>query len=305
MGLFSSKKRKKPTSPERSGPSRPQVPLRDTSSHRRSPLRPRPQDHHQLSHSSPQQLPLGQALCWPHDQQPQCSSGMAVQPAGYLPPPPDWSPPSHLPLGQAPPSYNNSQQRPCPPIVVNQYYLHPPNPGRAITTSKSTGALNKLGDSVVNITNDVVTDVIPQIYDDSLTAWQTYGTQMVNQTAAMVDQISSRLNHIMTMIDVEKISGHERDLFTYRPSLASTSQQVSRPLNRERERERARERERGKDRDRDRDRDRAPAPKARKGDKNAKSTAAVAVAVASSGYFAKVDLYANSRLPQDLSPLKL
>lgn len=299
MGLFSSKKRKKPTSPERPGPSRPQAPPRaNTGSHSHSPPRPRPQDHHQHSHSSPRHLPLGQVPCWPHDQQLQCSSAMAVQPAGYLPPPPDWTPPSQLPLGQAPPSYNNSQQRPCPPIVVNQYYLHPPPPRRAITTSKSTGALNKLGDSVVNITNDV-TDVIPQIYDDSLTAWQTYGTQMVNQTAAMVDQISSRLNHIMTMIDVEKVAGHERDLFTYRPPLGHTGQQVSRSPDRDRDKDKDR------DRDRDRDRDKAPAPKARKGDKNPKSTAAVAVAVASGGYFTKVDLYANSRLRRDLSPLKL
>lgn len=165
--------------------------------------------------------------------------------------------------------------------MVNQYYLHPPAPG-AITAKKSLGALNKFGDSVANITNDVVTDVIPQIYDDSLTAWQTYGCQVVNQTAALVDQISSRLNHIMTMIDVEKIAGHERDLFMYHPPGGQTGHQAPRSS------------------------ERAPVPKQRKGDKNSKGqTAAVAAAVVSGGYFTKVDMYANSRLPRDLPPLKL
>lgn len=179
----------------------------------------------------------------------------------------------------APPSYNNSQQRPCQPIVVNQYYLHSP-PG-AIAVKKSLGALNKFGDSVANLTTDVVADVIPQIYDDSLTAWQTYGSQVVNQTAAMVDQISGRLNHIMTMIDVEKVVGHERDLFTYYPPLGQNQRAP-------------------------RSSERAPVPRPRKGDKNPKGhTSAAAAAVVSAGYFTKVDLYANSRLPRNLPPLKL
>ena len=177
-----------------------------------------------------------------------------------------------------PPSYNNSQQRPCQPIVVNQYYLHSP-PG-AIAAKKSLGALNKLGDSVANLTTDVVADVIPQIYDDSLTAWQTYGSQVVNQTAAMVDQITGRLNHIMTMIDFEKVAGHERDLFTYYLPLCRNQQAP-------------------------RSSERAPVPRTRKGDRNPKQTSAAAAAVASAGYFTKVDLYANSRLPRDLPPLKL
>lgn len=207
---------------------------------------------------------------------------MAVQPAGYLPAPAGWTPPPQYPPGQGPPSYSDSHQRQCQPIVVNQYYLHsPPAPG-AITAKKSMATLNKFGDSVANITNDVVTDVIPQIYDDSLTAWQTYGCQVVNQTAAMVDQISSSLNHIMTMIDVEKVSGHERDLFTYPAPRGQTSQQAPRSS------------------------ERAPVPRPRKGDRNPKGqTSAVAAAVVTGGYFTKVDLYANSRLPRDLPPLKL
>ena len=211
---------------------------------------------------------------------------MAFQPAGYLPPPTDWTPPPQYPPGQAPPSYNNSHQRPCQPIVVNQYYLHsPPAPSTgALVARKSLGTLNKFGDSMANLTNDVVADVIPQIYDDSLTAWQTYGTQVVNQTAAMVDQISSRLNHIMTMIDGEKITGHERDLFTYHPPPAGQPSQPTLRLPP------------GK----------SPAPKGKKGDKHPKGqTSAVVSAVVSGGYFSKVELYTNSKLPRDFPPLKL
>ncbi|SPN98734.1 uncharacterized protein DNG_01779 [Cephalotrichum gorgonifer] len=213
---------------------------------------------------------------------------MAFLPAGYLPAPPGWTPSAQCPSGQgqAPPPYNSQYQ----PIVVNQYYLHPP-PGAAAAAAatrakKSTGALNKLGGSMAYLANDLGGDFIPQIYNESLTAWQTYGTQVINQTAAVADQVSSSLNHIMTMIDGERIAGNEMDLFTYRPPAVAHTHPPSRPV------------------------DRPPGSRAKKGDKGDKGhtkgqTSAVAAAVVSGGYFSKVDMYTNSRLPRDLPPLKL
>ena len=203
---------------------------------------------------------------------------MAVQHAGYLPAPETCAP---QPPAGAPPPYPHPHphQRPCQPIVVNQYYLSSLPDAAAITAKKSMRTLDKLGDSVAYLANDMVTDVVPQAYGDSLTGWQTYGTQVVNQTAAMVDQISSRLNDIMTMIDGEQLSGHERDLFTYQPIQAPQPTSRANP---------------------------PPKPKTKKGDKNAKGQSSEAMATTvSGGYFSKVNLYANSRLPRDLPPLRL
>ena len=197
---------------------------------------------------------------------------MAVQHAGYPPPPETCAPP---PPG-APPPYPH--QRPCQPIVVNQYYLPSLPDAAAITAKKSMRTLDKLGDSVAYLANDMVGDVIPQAYGDSLTGWQTYGTQVVNQTAAMVEQIASRLNHVMTMIDGEQVSGHERDLFTYQPvAQAPQPSRANPPLK----------------------------PKTKK-DKSARGHSSEVVATTvTGGYFSKVNLYANSRLPRDLPPLRL
>ena len=198
---------------------------------------------------------------------------MAVQHSGYLTGPETYAP---QPPAGAPPPYTH--QRQCQPIVVNQYYLPSLPDAAAITAKKSMRTLDKLGDSVAYLANDMTTDVIPQAYGDSLTEWQTYGTQVVNQTAAMVDQISSRLNHIMTMIDGEEISGHERDLFTYQPAT-----QPLQPTSRA---------------------NCPPKPKTRKGEKNSKGHSSELTTV-SGGYFSKVNLYANSRLPRDLPPRRL
>lgn len=197
---------------------------------------------------------------------------MAVQHAGYLPAPETCA---SQPPG-APPPYPHQPQ--CQPIVVNQYYLPSLPDAATITAKKSMRTLDKLGDSVAYLANDMVGDVIPQAYGDSLTGWQTYGTQVVNQTAAMVDQITSRLNHIMTMIDGEQVSGHERDLFTYQPVAQPPQSSRSSPPSK---------------------------PKTKK-DKNTRGQPSEAIATTvSGGYFSKVNLYANSRLPRDLPPLRL
>lgn len=315
MGLFSSKKRKKTTCPE-TLPAPRQPPRPSTAPHPTSTStsshRPRAQHHQPPQSSSQQQSPRPQAQSQfrlddpqQHPLQYAQHNPMASQPAGYLPAPPGWTPTP----AQPPPPYNAHQhqnQRPCQPIVVNQYYLHPTPPtptAKTAVAKKSTGTLNKLGGSVAYLTSDVVGDVIPQIYGESLTAWQTYGTQMVNQTAAVVDQISSRLNHVMTMIDGEPVAGNEVDLFMLRPPAGTGGPNVNPrpPLAKNKGDRRDRE-DRG-DRGERRDRDRGDKDKDRYNTKG--ETSAVAAAVVSGSYFSKVDMYTNSKLPRDLPRLKL
>lgn len=146
---------------------------------------------------------------------------------------------------------------------------------------KNQSSLDKISDSVVGITKDVAQDVFPQLYDESVSAWQTYGPQLVNSTVAMVDQITSSFDRIMTMIDIDKIDRNDRDLLA--GQLPQQSMEVSkRALDQPKSRSKT---------------DKAYHPKVQ--------TTGVASAVVSGGYFAKVDMYANSRLPLDMPSLKL
>ncbi|KAI1138490.1 alpha/beta-hydrolase [Hypoxylon sp. FL0543] len=219
------------------------------------------------------------------------------QPAGYLLPPPPLPPPPGwncvLPPGSAlPPQYHD--QRPYPPIVVNQhYYLGPPGPHlpSANPYPQSNGACAvsklKLG-SAVNMASEMIPgNMVPQILNDGLPRWHSYGTQLLNQSAAMYDQVCSSFNDVMTLIDRDKYVGNENDLFMYQshpmsaPSGEPTQQIVLHkgPAKKNRK----------------------EAPKeTSKGQKSA-----IASSLASRGYFAKVELYANSKLPRDLPSLRL
>lgn len=124
--------------------------------------------------------------------------------------------------------------------------------------------------------------------DDGLPRWHAYGTQLVNQTAAMYDQIFARFDNVMTLIDRDKYVGDENDLFIYQshpvaaPPIEPPSQQhiVYKGHVKKGKKE-------------------TPKEVAKK------QTSALASSLASRGYFAKVDLYANSKLPADLPPLRL
>lgn len=205
------------------------------------------------------------------------------QPAGYLPPPPGWNGGGPPP----PPSYPHHQQA---PIVVNQhYYLLPPPSSKDDIISQppqqSNGCpLTKtvLG-SAINLTNQVMPSVLPALLEEGCQARDGGGTLLLNQGAAAVDQICDRFNDIMTLIDRERYNGNEKDLFICQPSstsyVASRGQPTSKPKKTHSGR---------KDRDH---------PKGQ--------TTTVAATVISGNYFAKVELYANSRLPMNLPPLKL
>lgn len=221
------------------------------------------------------------------------------QPAGYLPPPPGWN------GGGAPPSYPYQQQQPQQqqrqppppqltqqaPIVVNQhYYLLPAPPSGNDTQGPQQDngcALTKmvLG-SAINLTNQVMPGVLPALLEEGYQAGDGRGTHALNQSTAALDQICTRFNDIMTLIDRERYCGNEKELFICQPSSNSSSSDVgsrghltAKPKKSQAGR---------KDRDH---------PKGQ--------TTAVAATVISGSYFAKVELYANSRLPMNLPPLKL
>ncbi|KAF3063812.1 hypothetical protein GL218_02649 [Daldinia childiae] len=219
------------------------------------------------------------------------------QPAGYLapppplPPPPSWSntPPSR---STPPPQYQNQQQ--YLPIVVNQhYYLSPSASHQPVVSpyphSNGICAVSKLK---LGPAANVVDQVFPgnmgqQILNDGLPRWHSYGTQMLNQSAAMYDQICSSFNDVMTLIDRDKYIGNENDLFTYQ------SHPVPPPSAKVRQHAVVHK---------------GPAKKGKKGTPKEVSKGqanAITSSFASRGYFAKVELYANSKLSSDLTPLRL
>ncbi|KAK5627506.1 hypothetical protein RRF57_003221 [Xylaria bambusicola] len=247
MGLFSSKKKQSQPSPH------PQT---------QHIVKPQPPNRH--AHLPPNPLPA----------------------AGLLPPPAPpygWNhsrpggPPSHIP-------HHSQDSRYYPPIVVNQhYYLSPPLPPRPSNVYPSGGGGGSLSKLNLGSTADLIqlpTNVINQIVDDGLPRWHTYGTQLINQGAALYDQISSKFDDVMTSIDRDKFSGNEKDLFIYQQP-GHTSSPPSPDT-----------------------RHRSANQKGGQGKKNKdlpKGQASAAVTSAITGvYFAKVDLYANSRLPLDL-----
>lgn len=198
--------------------------------------------------------------------------------------------PVPIPCQLPPPPYQDHS--PCQPIIVNQHYYLSPPPHAAYTPSHGgspAGKLRLMG-SVANLADDFVSSsgaLVHRVVDDGLPRWHGQATQLLNQGAAVCDQIAGRLDSVLTLIDREMVHGHERDLFTYQPAPSSPPTELpasTRPAAVGR-----------------------PAAPKRHGKKDASKgqTAPAACSVLSGDYFAKVELYANSRLPMDLPPLKL
>jgi hypothetical protein len=196
------------------------------------------------------------------------------------------------------PLVHHQNHKPPPPIIVNQhYYLGPPAPHPPVynpyPASNGTCALSKLKlGSAIDLANQIVPgDFVHQIFDDGIPKLHSQATQLVNQGAALNDQIWSKFDHIMTMIDCDKLTGNEQELFTYQPS-SQTSLGTPSP---------------------------SPpmllpppplpaskgSPKRSKKDAPKGQTTAVASTLVSGNYFAKVELYANAKLPLNLPPLRL
>jgi len=201
------------------------------------------------------------------------------QPIGLLPAPPGWVP-------QSPTQYQQPNPYPAP-IVVNQhhYYLGPapPSPTGEQASASPPSKLN-LG-SVLDLAKEICpNNGVLQTLDNNLPALQECGTQLINQTAALVDQISDRFNDVMTLIDGDRYVGNERDLFAWQPSQshAPSPSSVTTVAHAPKSK-----------------------PKSRTKDQPKGQTTAVAASVISGSFFAKVELYANSKLPLDLQPLRL
>lgn len=129
--------------------------------------------------------------------------------------------------------------------------------------------------STINVTNQVMAGVLPGLLED------------VQQSISGVDQICERFNDVMTRIDRERYVGNEGDLFTYQQDSRSSTPEVStrgQAIG-------------GKPKKKQTGRKHSDHPKGQ--------TTAVAGSIISGNYFAKVELYANSRLPMNLPPLKL
>ena len=176
--------------------------------------------------------------------------------------------------------------------MVNQhhYYLGPPPSEGSAQHGPSpnpTGKLN-LG-SVLDLAKEMCpgAGIFQKTIDDNVPALQGRGTQLLNQSAALYDQISDRFNDVMTLIDGDRYKGNEKDLFAWQPALApAPSPQTT--VAKSGEKGLAKTKQKPKTRDH---------PKGQ--------TTAVAASVISSNFFAKVELYANSKLPLDLPPLRL
>ncbi|KAH9901804.1 alpha/beta-hydrolase [Xylariomycetidae sp. FL2044] len=257
------------------------------------------------------------------------------QTAGYLAPPPppgrNHAPP---PYGMSPPNVNQYRDpRQYPPIIVNQHYYlgsppphshpHPPpsslpppprppyanNPypssgGGGGGTSNSLSKL-KLG-SMVDLAQ-ASGNAVHQIIDDGLPRWHNQATRLLNQGAAMYDEIWSKFDDVMTLIDQDKYSGDEQELFVYHPQAGAVSSSLShspplgledgtRGFSNKKDKEKKKKKQEKKDK-----KDISSLPKGQGG----VPAATAASALVSGNYFAKVELYANSRLPLDLPPLRL
>ena len=117
------------------------------------------------------------------------------------------------------------------------------------------------------------------MFNDGIPAWQQQGTQYLNQGAALCDLISSKFNTVITLIDGERFSGDERELAVYQPPQPTWQQEQPDTGYADRDLFKGKS----------------------KGVVNNK----ISTALVSTNYFAKVNLYANSRLPPNLPPMKL
>jgi hypothetical protein len=225
------------------------------------------------------------------------------------------------------PNLHHSQPYQQPPIIVNQHYYlgaPPPLPSRPHANSPyghsrpqgqglqppsfyAAGSTSNLTGSMVNLVKEV--GAVPTC-GEGLQAWYNYGNNLASSTAAVCEDISSRLNHVMTMIDGERLAGDEMELFSilqapplapHRPSDQSLAiVPTAKPES-------------------DEDTDRGNSSKTKKKSSSSSSSkkkissgggkskkeqkpADVATSVVRGNYFSKVEFYANSRLPDNLTP---
>ncbi|KAL2268908.1 hypothetical protein VTJ83DRAFT_3754 [Remersonia thermophila] len=214
---------------------------------------------------------------------------LPFQPAGLLPAPAGWNGgPS------APPAY--AQPGTYPPIIVNQhhYYLGappplPPRPDASIATTPSPPSGKLHLETAVDLAKDLYQG-LPHWLGDVLPSWHASGTQLVQQGNCLVTEISHRFDNVLTAIDQGAYNGREHDIYAWQPGDAITPSASSQAATATETKKKAHSKTEKK-------------PSKRHASKS--PTSAPARGGSSGGLFAKVDLYANSKLPMDLPPLKL
>ena len=210
--------------------------------------------------------------------------GQTFEPAGLLPSPPGWTPSSPQPIIVNQHHYylGSSGPNPSPPQLIQSIPPIPP-------PKNSTGSLTKMPvGTVMEVASDIsqVPSLMHHGFQESLSHWPDNKTQLLNQSAALYDQISGRLNDVLTRIDLNQVNGNEKEHFTWKPSVQETSYPPSSSMIGSRSVVKSGLR-RSSSHSRDREHREHP------------------TTTNSGGYFAKVYLYANSRLPTDLPPLRL
>jgi hypothetical protein len=166
---------------------------------------------------------------------------------------------------------------PYQPVFVTQNYILPPP--QQHRPSKSTGAISKLKlSSMSNLLSGDVPHYVPgaRIFNSGFPALQQQGTQYLNQGAALCDLISSKFDAVITQIDGERFSGDEAELVVYEQPQPMWQQERD-----------------------------YTGPEHIQGKSKGMVNNSVSSALVSTNYFAKVNLYANSRLPPNLPPMKL
>jgi hypothetical protein len=117
-----------------------------------------------------------------------------------------------------------------------------------------------------------------QAFNCGAPACRRHATACLCEGAALYNLVSSKLNAIVTLIDSGKFSGDEQDL-TLSQSYPPIWQQQ--------------------------DAECGPLETSTERSEGAANNAKSALAITSANYFAKADLYSNSRLPRNLPPMKL
>ncbi|KAH7032749.1 Alpha/Beta hydrolase protein [Microdochium trichocladiopsis] len=243
---------------------------------------------HAQSHFGKPSPPFPSSTPYHHHHGPPC-------PAGLLLPQPQSCAQSQPSSGR----YGAQAQPTTPPVIVNQhYYLSPPPsqnsslqyPTSPYMHSNSSTALSKLKlGSAANLATELMPTTAGHHLNDGLPRWHSYGSQLLNQSAAMYDQFAGMFNDVISLIDRDTYTGNENALFMYQqpgpPPVATPSQEISKKTKETPKESRAKDvRSKGA----------VGAP-----------TVVVADSIVPGGYFSKVEYYANSRLPMDLRPLRL
>lgn len=129
--------------------------------------------------------------------------------------------------------------------------------------------------------------VLPAILEAGSACRDGSGNRTDGQHTTTMKQLYQRFNDVMTLIDCERYAGNERDLFyCQRSGAESSTSEVATTRG-----------QLGVNLRKNEPRKQSGHPKGQ--------TTGVAASVISGNYFAKVELYANSRLPMNLPPLKL